>query len=88
MTDVPKLEFPQLQYPIKVIADSHEQLCAQVVEVIKRHDPQFSEETVELVLSRQGAYCSVRMMICATGESQLQALHNELMLNPLVKMVL
>lgn len=88
MTDAPKLEFPQPHYPIRVIADHHEQLRDQVVEVVKRHDPEFSEETVELVHSRQGAYCSLRMVICATGEPQLQALHNELRLNPLVKMVL
>lgn len=88
MTDAPKLEFPQPHYPIRVIADNHDQLREQVVEVVKRHDPEFSEATVELVHSRQGAYCSVRMVICATGEPQLQALHNELRLNPLVKMVL
>jgi putative lipoic acid-binding regulatory protein len=88
VTDAPKLEFPQPQYPIKVIADSHERLQEQVVEVVKRHDPEFQETTVELIQSRQGSYCSVRMVICATGESQLQALHEELKRNPLVKMVL
>lgn len=88
MTDAPKIEFPQLEYPIRVIADADEQLRAQVVSVVRRHDPQFSEQTVEVVESRQGAYCSVRMVICATGEAQLRALHEELQENPLVKMVL
>jgi putative lipoic acid-binding regulatory protein len=88
MTDAPKIEFPQLEYPIRVIADAHAELRDQVVSVVRRHDPEFREHTVEIVESRQGAYCSVRMVICATGESQLKALHEELRENPAVKMVL
>ena len=88
MSDSPKIEFPQPEYPIRVIADAHDQLRDQVVEVVKRHDPGFREHTIEVVASSQGSYCSVRMIIHATGEDQLQALHTDLRDNPLVKMVL
>jgi len=88
VTEAPKIQFPQPRYPIKVIAQSHDQLREQLIAVVKRHDPEFDESNVELVHSRQRSYCSARMVICATGEPQLKALHEELQLNPLVKMVL
>jgi putative lipoic acid-binding regulatory protein len=88
VTDESVIEFPQPDYPIRVIADSHSDLRERVLEVVRRHDPVFEESSVELVKSREGTYCSVRMKILATGEAQLRALHEELKLNPLVKMVL
>ena len=78
MTDVPKIEFPQDNYPIHVIADSGESLLEEVVAIVRRHDGSLREEAVELVKSREGAYSSVRVSILATGEEQLQALHREL----------
>ena len=88
MTDRPTIEFPQADYPIRVIADSHEQLRDEVVEIVRRHDDALTEERVEVVTSREGSYCSVRLAILATGETQLKALHRDLMAHPLVKMVL
>ncbi len=83
-----KITFPQPNYPIRVIGDSHEQLREQVISIVKRHDETFREEGVELVKSREGTYSSVRLAILATGEPQLKALHEELVANPLVRMVL
>jgi len=88
VTDQIVIEFPQPDYPIRVIADSHADLREQVLQVVRRHDPMFEESSVEVVKSREGTYCSVRMKILATGEAQLQALHEDLKQNPLVKMVL
>lgn len=88
MADSPKIEFPQNDYPIRVIADSHEQVKEQIIEVIRRHDDAFREDAVEVVHSSKGSYCSVRLAILATGEEQLRALHQDLMQNPLVRLVL
>lgn len=88
MTDTPTIEFPQDDYPIKVIAESHEMLREQIVEIIKRHDHTFREEALEVVESSKGTYCSVRVAILATGEEQLHALHQELIRNPRVRLVL
>jgi len=88
MAETPKIEFPQADYPIRVIADNHENLQEQIVEVMKRHDEAFREEIVEIVQSSKGSYCSVRVAILATGEDQLRALHEDLLKNPLVRLVL
>jgi len=88
MTDAPKIEFPQENYPIRVIADSGESLLEEVVAIVRRHDQSLRQDAVEVVKSREGAYSSVRLSILATGEEQLQALHRELLEHPLVRMVL
>jgi len=88
MSDTPKIEFPQTDYPIRVIADSGDTLLEEVVEILRRHDDSLRDDAVELVKSRRGAYSSVRVSILATGEDQLKALHRDLLRHPLVKMVL
>jgi putative lipoic acid-binding regulatory protein len=88
MSDDVKIVFPQPEYPIRVIGDSHEELREQVITIVRRHDETFRADGVELVKSREGTYCSVRLSILATGEPQLKALHAELMAHPLVRMVL
>ena len=88
MTDRPVIEFPCEDYPIKVIGSSSDTLRETVLQIVRSHDADFSELTVEERASSQGTYTSVRFSIRATGERQLKALHAELMANPLVKLVL
>ena len=88
MSDRPVIEFPCDDYPIKVIGSSSDELRESVVRIVRSHDAEFSDETVEERASSQGTYTSVRLSIRATGEAQLKALHAELMANPLVKLVL
>ncbi len=85
--DAPCIEFP-CAYPIKVIGASVEGFTDLVVSIVRRHDPHFDVSTVEHNDSRHGAYRSVRLIITATGESQLQDLFNELKASGQVKMVL
>jgi putative lipoic acid-binding regulatory protein len=87
VADAPKIEFP-CDYPIKVIGVNHRSLRATVVEIVRHHAPDLAEESISLRDSRAGRYCSVRMSITATGEPQLQALHQALLAEPLVKLVL
>ncbi|RRJ85386.1 DUF493 domain-containing protein [Aestuariirhabdus litorea] len=58
-----------------------------VLEVITRHDSSFDGQH-EVKTSRNGRYHSVTVVITATGEVQLKALHQELMGSGRVKMVL
>ena len=69
--ELPKIEFPCSDYPIKVIAISDDALEASVVEIVRAHDADFDATTVDLQYSRQRNYISVRMKITATGEIQL-----------------
>lgn len=87
MTDTPKIAFP-CDYPIKVIGVNHHTLRQTVVEIVRLHAPDLAEESVSLRDSRAGNYCSVRLSINATGESQLRALHRALIKEPLVKLVI
>jgi uncharacterized protein len=84
---VPKIEFP-CDYPIKVVGDSDELFAETVVELTRRHAPEVTEEQVSVRSSRHGNYCAVTIMIRATGEPQLRALHETLRRYPLVRMVL
>lgn len=84
----PAIEFPCENYPIKVIAESGEQLVSGVVEIVRRHDETFRAQSVSLNPSREGKYTSVRLSIRATGEIQLRELHEELMAHPAVQLVL
>lgn len=92
MTDTevqaPKIEFPCLNYPIKVIGDAGEGFAELVVEVIQRHAPDLDATTLVLRDSRNGRFLSVQLLITATGVEQLQAIHVDLRATGRVHMVL
>lgn len=85
--DAPRIEFP-CSYPIKVIGASVEGFTDLVISIVRRHDPDFDASSVEHNDSRHGAYRSVRLIITATGEAQLQDLFADLKASGQVKMVL
>ena len=87
VTDAPRIEFP-CDYPIKVIGVNHRTLRDTVVEIVRLHAPDLADETISCRDSREGRYCSVRLSIIATGEPQLRALHQALLEEPLVKLVI
>ncbi len=86
MTDSLKIEFP-CEYPIKIIGVSDTIFRETVVEIVRLHAPNLDENTISERASKNGTYCAVNLSIVATGESQLQALHEDLMAQPFVKMV-
>ena len=85
--EAPKIEFP-CSYPIKVIGASVEGFKDLVLSIVARHDAQFDYTTVSVNDSKNGNYRSIRMVITATGESQLKSLFEELKATGQVKMVL
>ncbi|MBA1264832.1 DUF493 domain-containing protein [Stutzerimonas sp. NM35] len=87
-TQAPKIEFPCERYPIKVIGEAGEGFREAVVEVIRRHAPDFDETTLVIRDSRNGRFLSVQVLITATGVEQLQAIHVDLRATGRVQMVL
>ena len=59
-----------------------------VLDIVRVHAPGLEETSVSVRDSRDGNYCSVRFTIVATGEDQLRALHQALIADPRVRMVL
>ncbi len=84
--DAPKIEFP-CDYPVKIMGDASEGFVDFVIEVVQRHDALFSGKHT-LKTSRNGRFHSVTVIIEATGEDQLSALHEELKSSGRVKMVI
>lgn len=84
----PKIEFPCENYGIKVIGDAHDEFKQVVVDIIRKHVPDFDESTITDQYSSNGKYHSLRMSITATGIPQLQAIHDDLKATGRVHMVL
>lgn len=87
MSERPAIEFP-CEYPIKVIADNDPGIRDLVLGIVGEHVTEWVHESVSVRNSRAGNYCSVRVSIIATGEGQLRALHQALVNQPPVRLVL
>ena len=83
----PKIQFPNANYPIKIIGENKDDFKTEVINIVKKHDPQ--HDGIHAVkISKNGTYQSVSVKILATGKEQLQSLHNELKATGRVKIVL
>jgi uncharacterized protein len=81
------IEYP-LDFPIKVMGRREPRLVQTIVDIVKRHAPEFDPATVELRPSKKNSYLSVTCTIRATSREQLDALYRELCDHPAVVMVL
>ncbi len=82
----PKIEFP-CDYSIRIMGNASENFPEFVLGVVKKHDKEHNGEYTSRD-SRKGRFMSVVVTICATGEPQLRALHEELKASGRVLMVL
>ena len=80
-------EFP-CAFPIKVMGLAHDALAQAVLEVVRRHAPDFDGASMEMRASSTGKYLSLTCTIQAQSKRQLDALYRELSAHPLVKIVL
>ena len=85
--DKPKIEFP-CPYPIKVLGQQAEDFAVCMFEIIQRHDPGVSQETITYRESSGGRYISLTVTITATGPEQLKALFEDLKASGRVHLVL
>lgn len=81
------IEYP-CAFPIKIAGRTEPGFAQAIVEVVKRHDPDFDASSVEMRMSKKNRYLSITCTICATSREQLDALYRELSDHPLVVWVL
>ena len=81
------LAFPT-PFPIKIMGRRESGFTTAVLEIIKRHAPDFMPGTLESRPSREGKYVSLTATVNAQSREQLDALYRELCDLPSVVMVL
>ncbi len=80
-------EFP-CELPIKVMGKTGEDFERLVVDIIRRHSPDFKEEDITQRSSSGGKYTSITITFTAQSRTQLDAVYQELSQHERVKMVL
>ena len=81
------IEYPT-DFPIKVMGRREPRLVQTIVDIVRRHAPDFDPATVEMRTSKKNSYLSVTCTVRATSRVQLDALYQELCDHPSVVMVL
>ena len=81
------IEYP-CDFPIKVMGLSQQGFAQAVMEVVLRHDPDFSAASMEMRSSKAARYLSLTCTVRATSRVQLDALYQELCDHTMVTMVL
>lgn len=81
------IDYP-CDFPVKILGHTQAGFAQAVVEVVKRHAPDFDASTLELRASNRRKYLSVTCVIRATSREQLDGLYRELCDHPMVVMVL
>ena len=85
--EAPKIEFP-CDYPIKVLGRISDAFEAIILEVFERHAPGFDQQSITLKASSKGTFTSMTVTITATGKTQLEDLHQDLLATGHVQMVI
>ena len=81
------IEYPTV-FPIKVMGKTQAGFAQAILEIVKKHAPDFDESTIGMRPSREGKYLSLTFDINATSRFQLDALYQELSDHPTVQMPL
>lgn len=87
MSEETLLEFP-CQFPIKAMGKSNVELELLVIEIVRRHAPNLSENAVKSRPSKDGNYIAVTVVVEATSKQQLDAIYRDLTSHPHVLMAL
>ena len=87
MAEPSLLEFP-CDFPLKIIGYQRAGYAQSILEVVKRHAPEYDGAEMEMRPSSKGKYLSLTCTICATSQHQLDGLYRELCDHPMVVNVL
>lgn len=87
VTDDTLIEYP-CDFPIKIMGKTAPGFAQVVVDVVRRHAPDFDAASVEMRASKQSKYLSLTCTVRATSREQLDKLYQELCDHPQVVMVL
>ena len=75
-------------FPIKILGRREGGFTSAVLEIVKKHAPDFAPGTLETRPSREGKYVSLTATVNATSQQQLDDLYRELCDHSTVVMVL
>ncbi len=81
------LEFP-CEFPIKIMGLTRDDFAQTILEIVRRHAPDFDGATMEMRSSSGAKYLSLTCSINATSQTQLDELYRELSKHEMVKIVL
>ncbi|HTP94707.1 MAG TPA: DUF493 domain-containing protein [Burkholderiales bacterium] len=81
------IEYP-CDFPIKVMGQTQAGFAQAVVDIVRRHAPDFDPASVEMRSSKKNKYLSLTVTVRATSREQLDRLYRELCDHPMVVMVL
>ncbi len=81
------IEYPT-DFPIKVMGRREPRLVQTIIQIVRRHAPDFDPASVEMRTSKKNSYLSVTCTVRAASREQLDALYQELCDHPSVVMVL
>ena len=81
------LEFP-CEFPIKIMGLARDDFAQTILEIVRRHAPDFDGATMEMRSSSGAKYLSLTCTIHATSKAQLDELYRELSKHEMVKIVL
>ena len=87
IADTQLAEYP-CDFPIKILGHTQAGFAQAVLEVVRRHAPEFDGAAMEMRSSKRGKYLSLTCVIRAESREQLDRLYRELCDHPMVVMVL
>jgi len=87
IVDTPLADYP-CDFPIKILGHTRAGFAQAMLEIVRRHAPDFDSSSMEMKSSRRGKYLSLTCVIRATSREQLDRLYRELCDHPMVVMVL
>jgi putative lipoic acid-binding regulatory protein len=83
-----ELDVYPCDFPVKVLGQTRAGFAQAILEIVRRHAPEFDGSAMEMRSSKRGKYLSLTCVIRATSREQLDLLYRELCDHPMVVMVL
>ena len=87
IADTPLADYP-CDFPIKILGHTRAGFAQAMLEIVRRHAPDFDGSSMEMKSSKRGKYLSLTCVIRADSRQQLDRLYRELCDHPMVVMVL
>jgi putative lipoic acid-binding regulatory protein len=87
IADTQLAEYP-CDFPIKILGHTRAGFAQAILEVVRRHAPEFDGAAMEMRSSKRGKYLSLTCVVRARSREQLDGLYRELCDHPMVVMVL
>lgn len=81
------IEFP-CEFPIKIMFTNHPGVLDELLQIVRRHHPELTDDAIRQKLSKENTYCAMTATVMAQSQTALDALYLELTQHPHTKMVL